>query len=192
MLPRLNVIIGSTRPGRVGPTIAQWFADFATAHGQFDVRLVDLADYALPLLDEATHPARRQYAHDHTRRWSESVGAADAFVFVTPEYDYFPPASLVNAVQTLLHEWAYKPAAIVSYGGVSGGLRASQALRQLLGNVNVMAIAQSVPVSFFPQFIGEEGGFRPNEVMADGATTLLNELAKWTGALKTMRAPAAA
>lgn len=192
MLPRLNVIIGSTRPGRVGPTIGQWFAEFARTHGRFDVELVDLAEFALPLLDEANHPARRQYAHDYTRRWSESVAGADAFVIVTPEYDYFPPASLVNAIQTLLHEWAYKPAAIVSYGGVSGGLRASQALLQLLGNVNVMAIPQSVPVPFFPQFIGEEGVFRPNEQMAEGATTVLNELAKWAGPMKTIRMPAAA
>jgi NAD(P)H-dependent FMN reductase len=75
------------------------------------VELVDLADFNLPLLDEAAHPVFKQYEHEHTKRWSASVNAADAYVFVTPEYDYFPPASLVNAVQVLTREWALRPPA---------------------------------------------------------------------------------
>jgi NAD(P)H-dependent FMN reductase len=126
---KLNVIIGSTRPGRAGPVIGQWLKQAATEHGKFDVELVDLADFGLPLLDEAAHPMAQQYANEPTKRWSASVASADAFVFLTPEYDYFPPASLVNAVQVLLKEWSYKPAGVMSYAGVSGGLRAAQVLR---------------------------------------------------------------
>src|SRR5262245_4400352 len=118
---KLNVITASTRPGRSGPLIGRWVAEFATQHGAFSVEHVDLADFNLPLLDEAAHPVLQRYEHEHTRRWSESVASADAYVFVTPEYDYFPPASLVNAVQVLRHEWSRKPAGIVSYGGISGG-----------------------------------------------------------------------
>ncbi|WEX07880.1 NADPH-dependent FMN reductase [Chelativorans sp. AA-79] len=184
---KLNVVIGSTRPGRVGPAIAQWFKDFAAAHGKFQVELVDLADFHLPLLDEASHPRLQQYEHEHTRRWSRSAASADAFVFVTPEYDYFPPASLVNAVQALNLEWAYKAAGVLSYGGISGGLRSSQELRQLLANVNVHALPQVVPVPIFPQFINDEGEFRPNEQMTDGAKGMLDELHKWATALKTLR-----
>ena len=77
------------------------------------------------------------------------MASADAFLFVTPEYDYFAPAALVNAVQVLLHEWLYKPAGVLSYGGVSGGLRSAQVLRQLLSNVNVHALPQVVPVHSF-------------------------------------------
>ncbi|MDZ5698006.1 NADPH-dependent FMN reductase [Chelativorans sp. M5D2P16] len=184
---KLNIIIGSTRPGRVGPVIARWLEEFATSHGAFDVELVDLADFNLPLLDEAAHPLQQEYEHAHTRRWAKSVASADAFVFVTPEYDSFPPASLVNAVQALVLEWSYKPAGILSYGGVSGGLRSAQELRQLLGNVNVHALPQVVPVPFFPQFIGDEGGFHPNEQMLDGARGMLDELHKWAAALMTIR-----
>lgn len=184
---KLNIIIGSTRPGRVGPTIAGWVRDFAVAHGGFEVELVDLADFALPLLDEASHPRLQKYEHEHTARWAKSVDSADSYVFVTPEYDYFPPASLVNAVQVVLKEWAYKPASVVSYGGVSAGLRAAQPLRQLLQNVNVHALPQVVPVPFFPQFINDEQVFAPNQAMTDGAKLMLDELAKWAAALKPLR-----
>ena len=145
MSPKLNVIIASTRPGRIGPTVAKWFSEFAEREGNFDVELVDLAEFKLPLLDEPMHPAMMQYQHAHTKAWSRSVASADAYLIVTPEYDFFAPAGLVNAIQAVMREWSYKPAGIVSYGGISGGLRASQVVRQLLGNVNAVAIAQSVP-----------------------------------------------
>lgn len=184
---KLNIIVGSTRPGRIGPVVGRWVEEAARADGRFAVNLVDLADFGLPLLDEAAHPRLQQYEHEPTRRWSASVASADAFVFVTPEYDYFPPASLVNAVQVLLKEWAYKPAGVVSYGGISGGLRASQGLRQLLGNVNVHALPQVVPVPAFPQFIGEDKVFRPNEPIQKSMGDLLSELHKWAGALRVLR-----
>lgn len=183
---KLNIIIGSTRPGRAGPLVARWLHETATRHGGFAVDLVDLADFDLPLLDESAHPALRKYANAPTRRWSASVASADAFVFVTPEYDYFPPAALVNAVQAVLHEWGYKPAGVLSYGGVSGGLRSTQVLRQLLGNVNVHALPQTVPVPFFAQMI-LDGVFRPTEQVQAGAKVMLDELHKWAAALATLR-----
>ena len=186
MALRLNIVIGSTRPGRAGPAIAHWLRDVAEAHGGFEVELVDLAEVGLPLLDEAAHPRLQQYEHDHTKRWSQSVASADAFLFVTPEYDYFPPASLVNAVQVLSKEWARKPAGVVSYGGVSGGLRAAQVLRQLLSNVNMHALPQTVPVPFFSQHI-QEGAFRPGDQVTAGTQGLLDELLKWATALKALR-----
>ena len=88
----LNVLIASTRPGRVGPAVAKWFHEVALRRGDFEeVRLVDLADFGLPVYDEPKHPRLRDYAHEHTRRWSESVDAADAFVIVTPEYNPLLP-----------------------------------------------------------------------------------------------------
>ncbi len=184
---KLTIIIGSTRPGRVGPTVARWVEQAARQHGKFGVELTDLADVSLPLLDEAKHPRFQHYEHEHTKRWSKIVESADAFIFVTPEYDYFAPAALVNAVQTLMREWHYKAAGIVSYGGISGGLRSATSLAQLLGNVNVHALPQVVPVPMFPQFIDNDGIFTPNEQMAAGMTSQLDELYKWAVALKTMR-----
>lgn len=184
---KLHVIIGSTRPGRVGPPVAKWTAEIAKQHGQFDVTLVDLADFNLPLMDEVAHPRLQKYEHEHTKRWSRSVAEADAFVFVTPEYDYFPPASLVNALQVLSKEWAYKAAAVVSYGGISGGLRSMQQLRLLISNLNMHAISQDVPVPMFTQMI-EGGVFKPTTPISDGARLMLDQLHKWSVALKPLRA----
>ncbi|WP_158964074.1 NADPH-dependent FMN reductase [Chachezhania sediminis] len=186
----LKIIIGSTRPGRAGPKVAEWVAKEAEVHGGFSVEVLDLADFELPLLDEPNHPMMQQYHHDHTKRWAAAIADGDAFIFVTPEYDYYPPASLINAVQVLSREWNYKPAGVVSYAFVSGGLRAAQELRMLLSNLSVVALPGTVPVPFFPSFIGEDGVLTPNEQMSQGANALLDELVKWGAALKPMRAPA--
>jgi len=187
MALKLKIITGSTRPGRVGPTIAAWAAEAAKAHGGFEVESVDLADINLPLLDEPAHPAAQQYTHEHTKRWSAVIGDADAFVFVTPEYDYHAPASLINAIQVLYREWNYKVAGIVSYGGISGGLRSAETLRGLLATVNVMPIPQVVPIPFFSEFIGDDGVFVPNDKIKEGTGLMLGELVKWATALKTIR-----
>src|SRR3954470_10629806 len=97
-MPVLQVFLVSTRPGRAGTPIAAWFRDHAARHGKFDVELVDLADVNLPLFDEPTHPRLRQYANEHTKAWSALVARADAFVFVTPEYNHGSPPSLMNAL----------------------------------------------------------------------------------------------
>lgn len=184
---KLNIIIGSTRPGRIGPTVAQWVDTFAREHGKFDVNLVDLADFALPVYDEPKHPVMQDYAHPHTKAWAASVSSADAYVFVTPEYNYFPPASLINALTYLSREWAYKPAAVVSYGGISGGLRATQQLRLMLTTVKVMPIPEGVPVPLVGQMITPETGFTPTQPVIDGTRVALDELHKWATALAPMR-----
>jgi len=97
-MPRLTIVIASTRPGRAGRPIAEWFADRARTHGAFDVHVADLAEIALPLLDEPHHPRLRRYEHQHTKDWSATVEASDAFVFVTAEYNHGYPAALKNAV----------------------------------------------------------------------------------------------
>lgn len=183
---KVKIIIGSTRPGRIGPTVGEWVTEAAKKQEGFEVETVDLADIGLPLLDEPNHPAKKEYTKDHTKRWSAIIDDADAFVFVTPEYDFFPPASLVNALQCLSQEWKYKPAGLVSYGGVSGGLRSAQELRMLMVNLSMVALPGVVPVPFFPKFI-EDGTFTPNKEMADGAAGMFAELAKWAKALKPMR-----
>src|SRR6478735_6911773 len=156
-MPTLNVIVASTRPGRVGYPVAQWFTELAAAHGGFDVELVDLADFDLPLLDEPNHPRLGQYVHQHTKDWSASVTAGDAFVFVTPEYNYGMPASLKNAIDYLHTEWQYKPVGFVSYGGVSAGTRAVQMTKQVVTPLKMTAVTESVSIPFVTQFLNEEG-----------------------------------
>lgn len=185
---KLNVIVCSTRPGRVGISIGRWFEGFAKAHGKFEVSLEDLADFALPVFDEPHHPRLRQYEHAHTKAWSASVEAADAFVFVTPEYNYGPPPSLVNAMNYLVHEWRDKVAGFVSYGGVSGGIRAVQAEKLLMTNFKVMPLPEQVMIAMFPQHLDEQKNFTPNEHHESSAKVMLDELARWAAALKAMRA----
>jgi NAD(P)H-dependent FMN reductase len=186
MAPRLHTIIVSTRPGRIGPGIGAWFNDFAKAHGQFDAQLVDLADFNLPLYDEPHHPMRRQYEHEHTKKWSASVNAADAFVFVIPEYNYSPPPSFTNALDYVFWEWQYKPVAFVSYGGVSGGLRAVQPARLTASTLKMMPIPEGVALpSVFAQL--KDGKFVANDLNTQGASATLNELLKWADALQPLR-----
>jgi NAD(P)H-dependent FMN reductase len=183
----LRIIIGSTRPGRIGPVVGDWVDQVAREHGAFDVTLVDLASFELPLLDEPSHPAKQDYQHEHTKRWSAAVQPADAYVFVTPEYDFFAPASLVNAIQCVLKEWKYKPAAVVSYGGQSGGFRSTQELRTLLANVGVMPLPESIALRFVHSMV-DDGELKVSEGTTKAAHGMLDELHKWAEALATLRA----
>ncbi len=183
---RLHVVICSTRPSRQGPAVARWFHEAAAQEGSFEVELVDLAEMDLPLFDEPRHPMLQTYEHEHTKRWSAKVSEADAFVFVMPEYNFNPPPAFVNAVDYLVKEWAYKPAAFVSYGGVSGGLRAVQSAKLLLTTLKVMPIPETVVLSFFGKQI-EDGVFKANEANEGAAKLVLGELRKWAEALKTLR-----
>jgi NAD(P)H-dependent FMN reductase len=191
MAPRLHTLIASTRPTRIGPSIANWFHDFARQHGKFDAHLIDLAEFNLPVLDEPEHPARRQYRHEHTKRWSASVNAADAFVFVTPEYNYGPPPSLLNALDYLFWEWQYKAVGLVGYGGISGGGRSTHAIKPTIVSLKMMPIPETVWLPNVFQQI-EKGVFTANSFNEQGATALLQELIKWTDALGPLREQARA
>ncbi|MET0791115.1 MAG: NAD(P)H-dependent oxidoreductase [Polyangiaceae bacterium] len=185
-MPKLSVIIGSTRPGRVGLPIGQWFFERAKAHGKFQVDLVDLKERNLPLLDEPKHPRLGEYEHEHSKAWSAIVKASDAFVFVTPEYNFSAPPALLNALDFLFHEWAYKAAGFVSYGGQSGGIRAVQMLKQPLIAMKVVGIPESVAIPFFTQYL-EDGAFKGSEAFEKAASAMLDELARWTEALAALR-----
>lgn len=191
MKPRLHIIIASTRPGRVGPAVAQWFRDYADRHGGFDAHLVDLADFDLPIYNEPRHPVMQQYELPHTKRWARSVEQADAYVFVTPEYNFSPPPSLVNALNYVYREWNYKPCGFVSYGGVSGGIRAVQIAKQLVTTLKMMPMVEGVMVPMVGKSLDDEGRFVSNDPVDHSAQQMLDELLKWSGALATLRAPVA-
>jgi NAD(P)H-dependent FMN reductase len=174
----LQIIVASTRPGRIGRSVADWMFEVARADPAFSTELVDLAEVNLPFFDEPKHPATRDYQHEHTKRWSATIGRADAFIVVTPEYNHFIPAPLVNALDFLVHEWAHKPLGLVSYGGMSGGLRAAQSLRPLAGALKLMMLNEAVVIPFVHQQKTEAGGFAPTEVQAKGAQAMLRELAR--------------
>ena len=187
--PTLQVIIASVRPSRVGAKVADWFQPIAEAQGAFQVERVDLKEIGLPLMDEPKHPRLGEYEHEHTKRWSATVSRADAFVFVTPEYDYGPPASMVNALQYLVKEWAYKPVGLLSYGGVSAGLRSANALRIMCTANKMMPLAEAVSIPLVGQLVNKETGlFEPGEVQDKAAQALVKELARWEAAMRQLRA----
>jgi NAD(P)H-dependent FMN reductase len=191
-MPKLMIVIGSTRPGRAGISVAEWFIDHAHSHGEFDIEVVDLAELNLPMLDEPNHPRLRQYTHEHTRDWAAQVDAADAFVFITPEYNHGYPAALKNAIDYLHWEWADKPIGFVSYGGVAAGTRAVQQLKQVVSVLKLVPVSEAVNLPFFSQFINEDGVLEPNEVMEQSATAMLDELVRIESALAPLRRSAAA
>ena len=183
---KLNVIVVSTRPGRVGLAVGQWFHRRAVEHAKFEVAFVDLQELDLPLLDEPEHPTLRKYTKAHTHAWSKSVDSADAFTFVTPEYNFGMPPTLLNAIDFLYLEWNYKPASFVSYGGMSGGIRSTQMAKVPLTSVKVMPMFEQVAIPFVTKQIAD-GTFTPTDAQSKAAAGMLDELHRWATALKPMR-----
>lgn len=190
-MPRLGVVIASTREGRVGAPVAEWFMRRASQHGGFDVELVDLKAVNLPMLSEPNHPRLKKHTQETTKAWSATVDALDAFVIVTPEYNFSSPPALVNALDHLYPEWTYKAAGLVTYGGVSGGLRAAQMTRLMLTSFKIVPIVEQVVIPFVAKLI-EDGRFAANETHDKSAATMLDELLRWTNALATLRKPVSA
>ncbi|HVA89206.1 MAG TPA: NAD(P)H-dependent oxidoreductase [Chloroflexota bacterium] len=190
-MPTLMIIIASTRPGRVGLPVAQWFHERTKVHAGFTIDLVDLAELKLPFMDEPNHPRLRRYTHQHTKDWSARVAGADAFVFVMPEYNYGFNAPLKNAIDFLHHEWAYKPVGFVSYGGIAAGTRAVQMIKLVVTTLKMAPLFEAVSIPFVAQFIDDEGKVRANEIMETAATAMLDELGRWVTALQTLRQGAA-
>jgi NAD(P)H-dependent FMN reductase len=153
---KVQVIIGSTRPGRIGPKIAQWIVKNLSEHPQDNYEIVDLADHELPFFNEPIHPYMNQYSHDHTHKWSKKIKEADAYIFLTPEYNDGYTAVLKNAIDYLFHEWTAKPVMIVSYG-VHGGTSASAQLRQVVTRLKMLPTATSPALTLTRDMSDENG-----------------------------------
>jgi NAD(P)H-dependent FMN reductase len=186
-MPNLTIIIASTRPGRAGLPIGTWFGDRAGAHAGFDVRLVDLAAVDLPMYDEPEHPRLRRYRNPHTKRWSATIDAADAFVFVTPEYNHGYPATLKNAIDYLHEEWSGKPAGFVSYGGIAAGTRAVEQLKQVITALGMFPVVDAVSIPLHPRFFDDEGRLHATAIMNQAAGAMLDELVSAEAALRPLR-----
>lgn len=177
MVPRIGIVVGSTRPGRVGPDVAAWVDHEAERRRDATFEVVDLATFGLPLLDEPVPAAvSSEYVHDHTRRWAAAVAPLDGFVFVTPEHNHSVPASLKNAIDYLFAEWNDKPAGFVGYG-LHGGTRAVEHLRQILAEVRVLGVRTAVALSLFTDFV-DMRDFRPAEHHARTLARMLDELVR--------------
>jgi len=183
---RLAVIIGSTREGRFGPVPAAWIAERARRHGGYDVDVVDLADSDLPRnlggFGESPHP------HDHVRTLSERLDRADAFVVVTPEYNHSFPAPLKAAIDYFQLEWHAKPIGFVSYGGVAGGQRAVEQLRQVFCETHSMTVRNTIAFARYWELFDDNGEPFDSHSADSAATTMLDQIAWWGSVLRTARA----
>jgi NAD(P)H-dependent FMN reductase len=170
--------------------VAQWVHDLARAEKRVDVEfeLVDIVDYNLPLLDEPMPPSRGQYSHPHTKAWSERIKGFDAYVFVTPEYNHGMSAALKNAVDHLHREWADKAAGFVSYGS-TGGARAVEQLRLVLASLEVATVRAQVMLSLFTDFEAFRT-LKPAPHREAELRAMLDQVVRWGGALKALRASA--
>lgn len=186
---KLKVISVTTRPGRVGPKVGEWMTNLAHKNSQLEVEFVDLGELNLPLMDEPMHPMMKDYKNEHTKIWSEKIEEADAFIFVTSEYNHSFPASLKNALDYLVHEWKYKAVGFVTYsGGISGGTRVTKDITEVVTALRMMPVVESVIFPFIYNYLDEKtGDFKPAEISVDAGNAMLAELIKCARALKTIR-----
>lgn len=182
----LKIITASTRPGRRGILVSRWVIDMVSANPDFQVEHLDLAEINLPFMDEPHHPRFRNYTKQHTKDWSRTISEADAFIFVTPEYNYGFTAPLKNAIDFLSGEWAYKVAGIVSYGGLAGGTRAVQMLKLVLTTLKITAVTESLPIPFFETHI-KEGVFVPSDLLNNGLNAMILEMIRVDKGLRLIR-----
>jgi NAD(P)H-dependent FMN reductase len=185
-MKKLMIIVGSVRPGRIGLPVAHWVRSVVDADDRFDVDFVDLKELALPFMDEPNHPAKHDYTKPHTIAWSERVGAADVFIFVSPEYNHGYSPALKNAVDFLAQEWWRKPVGFVSYGGVSAGSRGVAAFEPVLTTIGLVKTSANVEIPFVANNI-HDGVFEPEEKFAailGHQLTQLDELSTALGAVR--------
>jgi NAD(P)H-dependent FMN reductase len=183
----IKIITSTTREGRKGIAIANWVAGVVKQNPQIDAELLDLAEINLPFMNEPNHPRLKQYHYSHTKNWSRIIEPADAFIIVLAEYNFGFPAPIKNAIDYLFNEWMHKAVAFVSYGGVSGGLRSTQMLKQVVTAVHMMPIVESFSIPFFAKHIDDKGLFVADEAIAKSAEGMIKSLLQWSDALKDLR-----
>jgi NAD(P)H-dependent FMN reductase len=181
----IAIIVGSTRPGRKGETVAKWAYDIAQKRADADFAVVDLASFELPLLDEPMPAMFGTYSHPHTKAWSAAIASFDGYLFVTPEYNHGTSGALKNAIDFLYAEWADKAAGFIGYGYTMGA-RAIESLRLVMASLQVATVRPQVGLSLTTDF-ERTGAFKPTEKQEQNLNSVLDHVIAWSGALKVLR-----
>ncbi|MDT0328766.1 NADPH-dependent FMN reductase [Nocardiopsis lambiniae] len=178
---RIAVILGTNRNGRTGPAVSRWFVDLARTRADMEIDVLDVADLA----------AEERYGHGHGAPLADfgpRVAAADGFVVLTPEYNHGYPGPLKSAIDSARREWFGKAAGFVSYGGMSGGLRAIEQLRLVFSELHVATIRDTVSLHNASAMFADDGSPTGDLSGAESAVKLLlDELRWWTLALREAR-----
>lgn len=185
-LPRLGVIVASTRPARFADRIVEWLILEIQHHRGDEVEVIDLRDFEIPVAWQ--EPAGGMYPSAAVQEFARRVDAMDAFIIITPEYNHGYPASLKIALDALQHEWEAKPVAFVSYGGVSGGLRAVEQLRLIVAELHMVDIREGVSFHRAAREFGHDGVPKEGSRYRRNAQRMLDQLDWWATALRDARA----
>lgn len=179
------IILGSTRPGRVGEAVAKWVYEIAQKRNDAEYEFIDVKDWNLPFLDEAVPPSQGKYSQAHTKAWAAKIDMFDAFVFVTAEYNHGIPGALKNAIDFIYKEWNNKAAGFVSYGS-AGGVRSVEQLRLVMAELQIADVRAQVMLSLFTDF-ENFSVFKPAAFQVKLVDIMLDQVVAWGTALKTLR-----
>jgi NAD(P)H-dependent FMN reductase len=182
---KLAIIIGSTRPERVGEAVSRWVYELAQKRSDAKFELVDIRDFNLPLLDEPVPPSQGKYSKEHTKKWAAKIASFDGYVFVTPEYNHGICGALKNAIDFLYAEWNNKAAGFVGYGS-AGGVRAVEHLRLVMAEVQVATVRNQVMLSLHDDF-ENYSVFKPRAFHEKSVGQVFDQVIAWGGALKSLR-----
>ncbi|KQL32975.1 reductase [Bacillus sp. FJAT-25509] len=175
----VGIILGSTRQGRVSPQVGEWVKGIADKRGDVNYEIVDIADYQLPFLGttDGTEPG--------IAAWNEKLNSLDGFVFIVQEYNHSITGALKNALDLAREAWNNKAAGIVSYGS-TGGARAAEHLRGIMGELMIADVRVHPTLSLFTDFENYTT-FKPAELHLNNVNAMLDQVVAWSGALKTLR-----
>lgn len=166
----LAVIVGSVRQGRFGPIIADWFIGQIKQRDDVSVDVIDLVDTPIP-----------------SANFASRIGAAEAFVVITPEYNHGYPGPLKTAIDSVGPEWHAKPIGFICYGGRSGGLRAVEQLRVVFAELHTVTVRETVSFHGASDQFDQHGVPYQAEAVNTAAGILLDQLAWWASALRNAR-----
>ncbi len=186
----LQLLVGSTREGRAADRVLPWLVDRIERHGAFDLEVLDLRDWDLPLFQETAATLGDGYSTADVRRWNETIAGGDAYLFLTPEYNHSTSGVLKNAIDTVFASYGFrnKPAGFVGYSaGLVGGARAVEHLAHIAIEAEMVPLRNAVLLAQVHQ--GFDGGVQPGDPASDWAlTVLLDDLEWWGAALNSARA----
>lgn len=186
---KIGVIVGSTRPTRVGRKVADWFMGQVAATPDVEFVVLDLTEIDLPFLNEPGLPSQGDYKQESTKKWSAMIEPLDGFILVTPEYNHSMAAPLKNALDTLYNEWARKPVAFVGYGA----LGAARSIEQLISTVTALQMAplnssgKGMNIIEIWAAFDDEGNIKPEYIKSGNPEKLVDNLVWWAKALQAAR-----
>ncbi|MFB4308601.1 NADPH-dependent FMN reductase [Actinomadura sp. GTD37] len=184
---RLAVIVGSIREARFCTTVARWFTGRAEHRRELAIEIIDLAETPLPNSQQGRSVSEGVYDSAPVRELAARIGAADAIVVVTPEYNHGYPGPLKLAIDSIYPEWHAKPIGFVSYGGVSGGLRAVEQLRPVFAELHAVTVRNTVSFHSAHTRFDADGNPKDPDTANAAATALLDQLTWWAHVLRDAR-----